>query len=59
MTLTAEDGKAFTSGELMFSLHNAVVEQLSKVDHHFFEGLELCDEQDDGLPSLYELQLGS
>jgi hypothetical protein len=36
VTLAAEDGKAFTSGELLFSLHNAVVTQLSEIDHHFF-----------------------
>ena len=59
ITLTAENGIAFSAGELMFVLHNAVVEQLNEIDHHFFEGLLLSREKEDGKPPLYSLQQGS
>ncbi len=59
ITLTAENGTSFSAGELMFALHNAVVEQLDEIDHHFFEGLLLVDEKEDGKPPLYSLQQGS
>jgi hypothetical protein len=42
LALTADNGKSFTAGELLFELHNAVVVQLREIDHHFFEGLSLA-----------------
>lgn len=41
VVLAADDGAAFTAGELLFKVHNAVVERLRDLDHHFFEGLVL------------------
>ena len=32
-------GNAFTAGELLFKIHNQVVENLEILDYHFFEGL--------------------
>src|SRR5262245_47554002 len=39
VVLSADDGVAFTAGELLFKLHNIVVPHLRESDHHFFEGL--------------------
>ncbi|MDR3014265.1 MAG: hypothetical protein LBV56_02425 [Delftia acidovorans] len=45
--------------ELLLELHFAVADLVSEQDHHFFEGLWLCEQQgSDGLP-VYELYLGS
>jgi uncharacterized protein (TIGR02996 family) len=59
--LTSDNGEFFTAGELLFKIHNAVVKQLRKIDHHFFEGLvrepgkgSIGDE-----PPLYRMQQGS
>jgi len=57
--LSTENGLAFTALELIYQLHNAVVEQLNNIDHHFFEGLELLEEQDGNQPTLYKLRQGS
>lgn len=57
VTLTADDGEAFTAGELLWKVHNAFTDQLG--DHHFFEGLNLADEQAAGKPPLYDIGLGS
>lgn len=37
--LAADDGEAFTAGELLFKVHNAVAAALTSRDHHYFEGL--------------------
>jgi len=57
VTLRADDGFAFSVGELMFKLHNAVVAKLSEQDHHFFEGLRPIKGNDK--PPIYSLWLGS
>jgi hypothetical protein len=49
----------FTAGELLFQLHNAVVQQLRDVDQHFFEGLELVSGPSPSAPAIYRLRLGS
>jgi hypothetical protein len=59
VALTAENGVAFSVGDLLFQLHNAVVEQLESIDHHFFEGLALVSSSASGQPPLYRLQQGS
>jgi len=41
LDLVADDGRAFTAGELLLKLHNEVVERLRDADHQYFEGLEL------------------
>jgi hypothetical protein len=62
-TLTVElasvGGQHFTALGLMFQLHNAVVEDLRDIDHHFFEGLGLNSLPVAGLPPLYLLHQGS
>jgi hypothetical protein len=59
ITLEADDGRSFTAGELLFKLHNAAVEQLRDIDHHFFEGVALAGWIEDGKVPLYELRQGS
>ena len=39
--LTADNPSGFTSGELLFKIHNEVVDLLEKDDYRFFEGLTL------------------
>ena len=41
MELDAASPEGFTALDLLFQVHNAVVEELSKIDHHFFEGFSL------------------
>jgi hypothetical protein len=37
--LTADNNKNFTVSELLYKIHNQVVEHLENLDYHFFEGL--------------------
>ncbi len=55
------EASTFTSGELLFEIHNHVVERLEDDDHHFFEGLTLWDGENYGNPNvpLYFLNQGS
>lgn len=57
--LMADDGAAFTAGELLFKVHNALVSDLRQMDHKYFEGFSLAGHQEPGLPPLYDLDLGS
>ena len=57
--LTADDGRAFTAGELLFKVHNAFVAGLRRTNHQFFEGLTRSADQMPGEPPLYTLELGS
>ena len=59
VTLTAENEAAFSIGDILFQLHNAVVEQLENIDHHFFEGLVLIAPNSGEQPPLYRLRQGS
>jgi len=56
--LIADDGREFTAGELLFKIHNALLEEVHEMDHKFFEGLNLVD-QVQGVPPVYEVVLGS
>ena len=58
--LTADSNKGFTTGELLYKIHNQVVEHLEKLDYHFFEGLidNGTHEQYPAIP-FYYLNLGS
>jgi len=58
--LTADNDKDFTAGELLYKIHNQVVEHLENLDYHFFEGLvnNGTDEQYPDIPYYY-LNLGS
>lgn len=55
------DNSEFRSGELLFKIHNHVVEKLKDEDHHFFEGLTLWDGENYSNPGvpLYFLNQGS
>lgn len=57
--LVSDNGAGFTSGELFFKLHNAVVNHLNQADHCYFEGLVLAEESDSGEVPTYEMQQGS
>jgi hypothetical protein len=56
--LSASNPAGFTAGELMFKMHNAVVEYLRDMDHKYYEGLVLDDDAAGSVP-LYEIMLGS
>lgn len=55
------DKGAFTAGELLFKIHNHVVEKLEDDDRHFFEGLTLWEGEDyaNSKTPLYFLNQGS
>lgn len=57
----AADSHSFTASELLFKIHNKVVEHLDNDDKHFFEGLSLWEGENIDNPSipLYFLDLGS
>jgi hypothetical protein len=57
--LTADDGRAFTAGELLFKVHNAFVAGLREAGHQFFEGFSLAADPGAGEPPLYVVELGS
>lgn len=57
--LRCEDGKAFTARELLFQIHNAIVDEVEDLDHHFFEGLRLKSLPVVDAPPVYALRLGS
>ena len=59
ITLKAQNELAFTAIDLMFQLHNSIVDQLEDIDHHFFEGVRLSHNQDVTQPTLYQLCQGS
>jgi len=44
--LVSDNESGFTGGELLFKIHNQVVDQLEDEDHNFFEGLTLLKTQD-------------
>jgi hypothetical protein len=57
--LSSENGQAFTARDLLFQIHNAIVEEVEDLDHHFFEGLRLNSIPVGDAPPLYVLRLGS
>ena len=58
----ADDGAAFTAGELLFKTHNAFVGMLRQMDHKYFEGMTLVQagfsDPERRIPR-YDLDLGS
>jgi hypothetical protein len=56
---TSDNGESFTAGELLFKVHNRFVTELRQMDHKYFEGLTLDEDQEPGEPPLYGLDLGS
>jgi hypothetical protein len=58
VTLTSNDRREFTAGELLFKLHNAAIERLRDNHHRWFEGLELSAITEENVP-VYTLRLGS
>jgi hypothetical protein len=59
--LVADNQSCFSAGELLFKIHNYVVEKLEEEDHHFFEGLTLWEGENYSNPDvpLYFLNQGS
>src|SRR5579872_3354439 len=57
--LHSPTGDHFTAAALLYSLHNAVVEDLRGMDHHFFEGLRLLPQTGNDAIPCYYLSLGS
>ena len=59
IAIESDNGEFFTAVELLFKVHNAVVEHLRELNHHFFEGFDLKSiRSQDNLP-LYHLCQGS
>jgi hypothetical protein len=58
LELVADDGKAFTARELLFKIHNGLLDELREMDHKYFEGLTLVGRAP-GDPPVYEVNLGS
>lgn len=52
-------GPGLTEGELLWQVHNTVVADLSRDDHHFFEGFSLGNVGSAATGPLYHLSLGS
>lgn len=55
----ANNGANFTTGELLFKIHNEVCESLANDDHIFFEGLDLWKSEHpdySGVPFYFLLQ---
>ena len=40
-TLQADNGRFFTTGELLYKVHNEICLEMQEIDNHFFEGFEL------------------
>jgi hypothetical protein len=57
--LTADNGRSFTAGELLFKVHNSFVMQLDDLEHHFFEGFNLVEADTEAQLPCYEVHLGS
>jgi hypothetical protein len=57
--LRSPTGDHFTAAALLFALHNAVVDDLRGMDHHFFEGLHLLRPTANESIPCYHLRLGS
>ncbi len=55
----SDNGVCFTEGELLFKIHNAMVDQCNKIDHRFFEGLDLNTNKGSAELPRYTLSLGS
>jgi hypothetical protein len=59
VTLTAAEKEGFRAGELLFMVHNAVVEHMEGQDHYFFEGLQLVSQPQEGGRPVYRIHQGS
>ena len=59
--LTADKQSGFTTGELLYKIHNKVVDKLEDADNHFFEGLTLWEGENHSNPDapLYFINQGS
>lgn len=55
----SDNGLWFTEGELLFKIHNALVDQCNELDHRYFEGINLDKQQEPGKPPLYSFFPGS
>lgn len=58
MEFAADNGAAFTEGELLFKVHNTWAVELRQTDHKDFLGFSLAEQQEPGAPPLYTLDLG-
>jgi hypothetical protein len=56
--LASDDGSSFTDGELLYKLHNAIIEEVRDNGHRWFEGLEFEGLARAGIP-VYRLIPGS
>ncbi|MDX2359351.1 MAG: hypothetical protein QNK23_01000 [Crocinitomicaceae bacterium] len=58
-TLTADNGVSFSVVELLYKMHNQLVNHLKDRDHVYFEGLHLGSPGEENKPPVYFLSLGS
>ncbi|MES3019946.1 MAG: hypothetical protein V4857_00010 [Pseudomonadota bacterium] len=59
LELKAGNGVGFTARELLFQIHNGIVDEVCDLDHHFFEGLSLNSYPVAGYPPVFKMRLGS
>lgn len=59
--IEAENGKSFTTAQLLYKIHKTVGVLVEDEDAHFFEGLNFITDEDEDYPGLpvYYLNLGS
>jgi hypothetical protein len=57
-SVSTENEAGFSVSELLYKIHNQVVDRLKDDDHHFFEGLVLVEDAETG-KTIYLLQQGS
>ena len=57
--LVTDNQSGFTAGELLFKLHNHVVDKLEEEDHHFFEGLTLWKKENHRNAPVYFINQGA
>ncbi|GHT32900.1 hypothetical protein FACS189434_05780 [Bacteroidia bacterium] len=58
ISVSTENESGFSVAELLYKIHNQVVDSLEEDDHHFFEGLVLAEDAETG-KVIYLLQQGS
>ncbi len=52
-------GKRLSYADILWQIHKAVYENLKNRDHHYFEGLEIIQVEDENEVPLYKIWLGN
>lgn len=57
--LVSDNRKNFTASELLFKIHNTLVNLIKNGGHGYFEGLRLANPQQPGQAPLYDMDVSS